>query len=285
MIYTFEKYFGEDDRPRIGVGNSLHRGRIGPHSHTFCELVYVVGGFALHTCAGRTTLLTPGDLFIIPPGIEHAYIHPYRNGVLNFMFCPEDFAAAIDPSDELPALASLREARADAEPPVLHTDLSDRRLFETAFETIREERLRRARGWRTALTSRMVPLLLRYARLYEAQLGESGRALSGSYGYVLQTLAYIEKNYAEDIRMADLAGAAGLNPDYMSRKFKAVVGLSPSEYLRKFRVAHAMELLCQTEMSVSAIAAECGFADVSLFSRVFKNTVGVSPVTFRKNRE
>ena len=69
----------------------------------------------------------------------------------------------------------------------------------------------------------------------------------------------------------------------MARRFKAVMNMSPSEYIRRFRVAKAMELLSDTDLPIAQIAAETGFSDISLFSRVFKNTVGLPPASYRKN--
>ncbi|MGM9653410.1 MAG: helix-turn-helix domain-containing protein [Eubacteriales bacterium] len=283
MVYTFEEYFGEGDRPRISAYTSLHKGKVNFHTHTFHEMVYVLNGFSLHFCGGRTTLLTAGDMFIIAPGVEHSYANPYRNGVLNFMFCLEDFIDSFDPEDELPCIRALLSATPEADSPILHVDIAERRSIENTFEKIRLERRTRAPGWRTSLRMRMVSLLLKYSRMYETQYGKGAHSVSSGYSYVLRILQYVEKNYADDISMEQLAKAAGLNADYMSRRFKAAMGMSPSDYVRKFRVAKAMELLGTTDMTVAGIASACGFSDVCLFSRVFKNITGVTPVEFRKN--
>lgn len=282
MIYTFETYFGEGDLPRIAASTSWHSHKIDTHSHTFYELVYVLCGFSLHFCGTHSTLLTAGDMFIIPPGTEHSYVNPYRNGIVNFMFCPEDFAECLDGADSLPGLRTLLSGQSPTAPVVLHVDISERRSIENAFEKIRAERRERAPGWRTSLKARMVSLLVKYARLYAAQI-DGRQTLNGGYSYILMILEYIEKNYTVDITMEALAEVTHLNPDYMSRKFKSLMGISPTEYIRKFRVAKAMEMLCSTDMTVAGIASACGFSDVCLFSRVFKNVCGVSPVEYRKN--
>ena len=103
------------------------------------------------------------------------------------------------------------------------------------------------------------------------------------YGYIYKILRYIDENFSRDISMNDLSEITGLSSDYMSRKFKEVLHMPPSEYLRKFRIARAMELLCTTDMSVTEVAEQTGFSDVSLFSRVFKQAVGIPPVSYKKN--
>lgn len=285
MIYTFGQFFGESDLPRIAVSTSFHTRRVEAHSHTFYELVYVLAGFTLHFCGGHAALLTPGDLFLVPPGVEHSYVNAYHNGVLNFMFCPEDFVGCLDGAESLPGLSALTDGEASADVSrlaFLHVDIADRRSIENTFEKIRAERRDRPEGWQASLRARMTLLLLKYARLYAAQ--ESGRSVpGGGYSYVLQILEYVENHYTEEIRMEQLSALVGLNTDYMSRRFKEQLGMSPTEYIRKFRVARAMELLCTTTLRVTEIAEMSGFSDVCQFSRVFRQVAGVTPLEFRRS--
>ena len=111
------------------------------------------------------------------------------------------------------------------------------------------------------------------------------RAVSSDdyYGYIYRVLAYVDAHYSENITMKDLSAELGLSPDYMARKFKSALSMTPSEYVRKFRIARAMELLCTTGLSVAEVAKKTGFSDVSLFSRVFKQSVGLPPASYRKN--
>ena len=86
----------------------------------------------------------------------------------------------------------------------------------------------------------------------------------------------------KDITGKDIADYAGLSLDYLSKQFKSVMAMTPAEYVRKFRVAKSMDLLKTTDMSVAEIAEVVGFSDISLYSRVFKQVIGVSPAAFRK---
>ncbi len=283
VLYTFVSFFGEELHPRIAAHTAHHATKAPPHDHDYYEMVYTVSGFSLHSCAHRTTLLTPGDLFIIPPGVEHSYLNPYKNSVLNFVFYLEDFGDMLNREDTLPELLTLIGTNRSFEPTILHVDISERRSFENAFEKISQERKEKPLGWRTSICARMILLLTKYARLHAQQYGDNARLLAGGYHYILQILRYVEKNYAADITTADLAEITGLHPDYLARKFKGIVGISPAEYLRKFRVVKAMELLCSTDASITKVATMCGFSDVSVFSRIFKNSTDISPTDFRKS--
>ena len=119
--------------------------------------------------------------------------------------------------------------------------------------------------------------------MYAEEWDNRAPAADDYYGYVYRILAYVNTHYSENITMNDLSAELGLSPDYMARKFKSALRMTPSEYVRKFRIARAMELLVTTDLPVAEVAKRTGFSDVSLFSRVFKQSVGLPPASYRKN--
>jgi AraC-like DNA-binding protein len=87
---------------------------------------------------------------------------------------------------------------------------------------------------------------------------------------------------AEDMSLSEVAGACGLSPNYFARAFKQSVGTPPHRWLLLQRVLHAKSLLRNADRVLSDIAAACGFADQSHFTRVFTSIVGASPGAWRK---
>jgi YesN/AraC family two-component response regulator len=71
--------------------------------------------------------------------------------------------------------------------------------------------------------------------------------------------------------------AVNLERTQVYRKVKALTGMSPSQLIKDLRLRKAKELLLEKEKNVSEVAYECGFKDVSYFSKVFKEQFGVSP--------
>ena len=63
------------------------------------------------------------------------------------------------------------------------------------------------------------------------------------------------------------------------------MGISPWDYLNRFRIQKAKELLLLTEESITAISAEVGFEDVGYFGRVFRKVAGLSPRAFRLHNQ
>jgi len=89
--------------------------------------------------------------------------------------------------------------------------------------------------------------------------------------------SYIKIHYHDSISLEDLGGLVGLSKYYFARMFKRSTGFSPHEYLIRERIEQAKRLLSLGEMNVTEVAQFTGFADVSKFSNLFKNRVGVSP--------
>lgn len=95
----------------------------------------------------------------------------------------------------------------------------------------------------------------------------------------------IEASLDGDISVELLAEECGLSVGHFSRSFKQSVGMPPHQWLLSRRVEKAKRLLENETLSVSHIAAGCGFADQSHMSRVFRRFTGISPLAWRKSRD
>jgi len=97
-----------------------------------------------------------------------------------------------------------------------------------------------------------------------------------------KALDYIYRHYAEsDLTLTAIARAAALSTSQLCRVFRAECGTTPMKYLTKVRVARACDLLRKTGQSIKEVAAAVGFSDPLHFSRVFRRSQGLPPVTFR----
>ncbi len=95
-------------------------------------------------------------------------------------------------------------------------------------------------------------------------------------------MQWIEKHYAEPIRVEEAADAAGVSKGYLFRLFKESYGISPLAYQQKLRMEAAKTLLKTTTLSCREIAMRVGYADSCLFHRMFKKQTGKSPKRYRK---
>jgi signal transduction histidine kinase/DNA-binding LacI/PurR family transcriptional regulator/AraC-like DNA-binding protein len=99
---------------------------------------------------------------------------------------------------------------------------------------------------------------------------------------VKQALAYIQQNYTRALSLTELAWTVGVSKSYLSRIFKLETGISLWDYLNRFRILKARELLLLTDDSITEIAAGVGYDDAGYFGRIFREIVDCSPRTYRQ---
>ncbi|WP_097005764.1 AraC family transcriptional regulator [Lacrimispora amygdalina] len=99
-----------------------------------------------------------------------------------------------------------------------------------------------------------------------------------------RAVIYIEANLSEDIRVEDVAKAAGYSYYHLNRQFFALLGESIGSYIKKRRLANAAKRLLYTEERIIDIAVDSGFESSEAFSRAFKAIYQVSPQIYRMNR-
>ncbi|MCS3732445.1 AraC family transcriptional regulator [Mucilaginibacter dorajii] len=92
---------------------------------------------------------------------------------------------------------------------------------------------------------------------------------------------YLKNNFDKDIPLKTLAEIAQMSESGFSRFFKGGTGVTFKERLTEIRVGHATRILADTNDSISEIAYQCGFNNLSNFNRVFKQCRGCTPTEFR----
>jgi len=101
---------------------------------------------------------------------------------------------------------------------------------------------------------------------------------------VRKVLSHIEAHLGEPIGNKDLASLARLSTFHFNVAFRESIGDSPHQYIIRRRIERTQGLMLSTDGSLSDIAAECGFADLAHFTRLFHRFVGESPATWRRAR-
>ena len=114
-----------------------------------------------------------------------------------------------------------------------------------------------------------------------------GRELTGikkdKENYTEKACRYINKHYARNVSVDDLANHLSLNKNYMIKLFKKELAVTPGQYLLGIRLFHAKTMLLYTDQSVKSIAVCCGFNTESYFIKCFKKSVGKTPAAYRKS--
>lgn len=97
-----------------------------------------------------------------------------------------------------------------------------------------------------------------------------------------QMLRFVEEHYAEELTVEKIAGCVALSESACLRSFRQLLGTTPIQYVKQYRIEKAAELLLTTRLHTGEIGAECGFADMSYFTKTFREHMHCTPREYRQ---
>jgi AraC-like DNA-binding protein len=221
------------------------------------------GSFGCRT-GGRSFDLVAGSILVGHPGDEYLCTHDHVCGdeCLSFFLTPELVEAigdrsevwrigAAPPLPELMVLGELAQAAADGRSDIGLDEVGQ--LFASRFVEVvsgrpRQPKVTKARDRRRAV----------------------------------ETALWIDAHSHLEVDLEDAAAEANISPFHFLRLFSGVLGVTPHQYLVRSRLRHAARLLADDAGSITDIAYDVGFGDLSNFVRTFHRAAGVSPRKFRE---
>lgn len=99
---------------------------------------------------------------------------------------------------------------------------------------------------------------------------------------IVEAQDWLRQHYAEDVRLSELAALMDVSTRTFNRRFKQAAGITASEYLLQQRVNSGKDLLRTTNLSIQEVAARSGFHDSSYFCARFKDSLGQTPLSYRR---
>lgn len=119
-----------------------------------------------------------------------------------------------------------------------------------------------------------------------SKYNNSAKLSDKSISVIEKTIDFLEKNYCNDIGLAEISKNVGLHPVYFNRLFSKTTGNSPIAYLKHLRLTKSKELLLGTNLKVVEIAKKCGFSTSAYYIVQFKKEYGCTPAQLRaKNND
>ena len=97
-------------------------------------------------------------------------------------------------------------------------------------------------------------------------------------------IGFIKNNYAEKLSLDSIASAGNMSKSSCNNIFKKYTAHTPTDYLIRYRLDKAMDLLGTTDMSIGLISMECGFSSSSYMTEQFVKCYKITPRDFRKNK-
>ena len=205
-----------------------------------------------------------GDIFMIPPDTRNKYYPDQENP-----WCYRWIGLRGEAVEKVLAVCGLSR-----EEYVIHHEVDQKLegLFEQVYEDMKKGH--------TFLALGSVFHLLDY--LNENVRSARKDHLSSGELYFHRILDYIHKNYMENLSVSDLALANNIDRTYVFKLFQKYEGLSPSQYLQRYRLEKACILLRKSSLRITDIGYAVGFRQLSYFTKLFKEYMGVSPSEYRK---
>jgi AraC-like DNA-binding protein len=260
------------------------------HKHDYIQIAYVLRGVCHHHLRGKALVVGKGDIFIISPGMEHS-IHgipdqEYEMVILDFLppfvhaqltDVSETLYRMLQNSDQSDSMSSLLQ-------PWLHISQSKQPLVELLLQDIQDEFERRDEGFAFSIQINLIKLLILIDREYRQSnhKSEPPSAVANQNPIEL-SVRYVQEHFGQDIPLEAAAGIAKMTPSYFSHRFKKETGRSFIKFLHKVRIDRAMELIGRGEHTITQIALQVGFRQLSHFIRTFKKTTGLTPTEYKKS--
>lgn len=243
-----------------------HGFRMPPERHPFAELFYLLDGTGAFLIDAARHPCRAGDVVVVPPHAEHhiedeSPLTLYGIGVAAHLF-------AADPD----SLARLPRGRVPTHPPLATRVRGGLRrlLFEQSHDRP---------GGRTLQVGLALQLV---AGVVRGAHGPDDEPPARSLQAVEQFRDELADRFYEPVGIDEAAAELGMSRRCFTRLFRRAAGCSYAKYVERVRVEYACRLLRETGRSVTTIAFECGFEDLSSFYRAFRRQMGQPPLRWRQ---
>lgn len=256
------------------------------HSHEFSELVIVYAGRGIHFTDNGESALKAGDVFVINGGKYHGFKELRGLKLINIIFSLKNLESPLSDLPLFPAfhiLFTLEPEFGSANNYSKRLNLNPEQLAKSMeiIELMEQEIALPQQAGRVIMVSALFMQLAAFLiRAYE-KLPPDSSSNSSKLGKVF---AYIRKNFRKPLKVKELAQIASMSESTLTRAFVKSVGLAPVAYCCQRRIHHSINLLVNSDMSISEIAADCGFEDSNYFTRIFRQHTGRTPREYRKFR-
>lgn len=265
----------------LGIFKSQTSETESTHTHDFIEIIYVSEGHSTHTVNGVEYSLGRGDMLFINYASTHSFATDGSFTYYNISFSPEVIAERIinrENAFDLLSLTAINEIRSsDNLGCKISFNAEDRIGIEAILSDMHSEYISTLPERRAVLESYMTIIIAKILRRFNAAVVKK----SESSGISRDILDFIDSNLGERLTLSALAKKCFYNPSYFSRSFKEQFGVTLVEYISRARANAAARLICESDMSTSDIAEECGFSDKSALYRAFAKYYGMTPKEYR----
>lgn len=237
------------------------------HYHDYFELYFLDSGSRHQQLNGVAFDNIPGDIMLFAPLVMH---HSYSDKDAPFSRVVIYFTPEMISDPVLLAAAKEGSGLYRPDPHLLHW------IRRTIFDML-EEKDNSEEYHDTYLRSLLNLLLLKVLRTRH----EKGSTQNKNR--MQKIMAYIHSNYANPLSLPALASHFYISEYYMCREFRKATGRTIIQYIQQTRIMNAQRLFMETDLNVTQVSEQTGFASLTHFNRIFQQITGETPSAYRKH--
>ena len=249
------------------------------HWHDELEIIYVKSGFLTVNISGENYIGKPGDTFVVSPGNLH--FMGSQTGTVDyftFLFPLKYIAFRSDDMLDDKLIEPLNSGHLMISPEIKDTVKEQCEQLAGVYAAEIDESESKITG---QIRKKIILLQFIHELWKKGFIVENDT--TGRNTVEKEMVSYIQQNYMGKILLREFGEQFHLSEKYISRYFKEHFHITLSQYVTYLRLEHAKQMLQETDISVTEVAMQSGYQNISYFIRSFKKTYGVSPLKYRKS--
>ncbi|MDF2986822.1 MAG: transcriptional regulator, AraC family [Eubacterium sp.] len=246
----------ENDIPIIiGETYGIDKGSCMLHYHECIEICYVRQGTGTHLIDGIEYSFQAGDIFVIGSNEIHLAYNDKDVIMLVVLFMPTLLYGGAGYSFETEYIHTFQEARSVQ----LHKIQPGHDFYEPVLDALMEmlhENIHKNLGYELVIKATLLKMAANIKRYFKIENRGSLHNDVKKFEFFLPVFDYIKENYSNKIKIEELSSLVNMSVSNFNLVFKKSTGSTPTEYINKYRIVKASQMLLETDKKIIDIAED-----------------------------
>ena len=249
------------------------------HWHNEVELLHIRNGKAILQIGDMQYPISTGDTILIPSGSVHMVNGDNSPFIFNdVVFMPELIHSFTDDRIEETCITPLIHWQFNHSP-VFH----DHKQIQSHIMRMIETDKNREDGYELAMKIEILHTMLEIYRCVKDLKVEHRISTDEKTALLKAMVVYLQEHENMPVSLKDMADTFHISKGHLCRFFHDLTNMTVIEYLNYYRINRSVQKLKHTDLSISEIAQQTGFTNISYFNRTFRKYMHQSPGQFRKS--